>query len=76
MFPQFKAIKETSVTFTTDKILQGCLGMVDTFKSSDVVLKSICHGSIENMVLNITLGALSTITTFKWWTHLKVVMWY
>ena len=31
MFPKFQAIKEKSVAFTINKILQGCLVKVDVF---------------------------------------------
>ena len=37
MFLQFLEIKETSVAFSINKMLQGCVGMVDEFKRSDGV---------------------------------------
>ena len=52
MLPHFQAIKDTSVSFSIYKILQGCVWKVDGFKSSDVVVISICRDSEDDMVLN------------------------
>ena len=41
MLPQFKEIKDTRVAFSINKILQGCVGMVDGFKRIDAVRTSI-----------------------------------
>ena len=62
MFPQFQAIKETIFAFSINKMLQGCLGMVDGFKRRDAVGTPICRGSADDMVLNPTLDVLSAIT--------------
>ena len=62
MFPQFQAIKETSVALIINKIIQGCVGMVDGFKRSDAVGMSICRGFADDMALNPTIYVLSTIT--------------
>ena len=62
MFPQFQAIKETSVAFSINKMLQGCVVMVDGFKRSDAVGTSICRGSADDIVLNPTFDILSDIT--------------
>ena len=62
MFPQFQEIKETSVAFSTNKMLQGCVGMVGGFKRCDAVGTSICCGYADDMVLNPTLDVLSAIT--------------
>ena len=37
IFSQFQSIKDTSVAFIINKILQDCDGMVDVFKRSDEV---------------------------------------
>ena len=66
MFPQFQAIKETSAAFSINKMLQGCVRIVDVLKRSDAVGTSICRGSAENMVLNPTLDVLSTIPRVSW----------
>ena len=66
MFPQFHAIKETSVTFTTNKILQVCIGKAGGFKWSDTVGTSIHSGSADNMGLNPTLNFLPAITRGGW----------
>ena len=63
---QFQSIKWTSVAFTINKMIQGCVVMVDGFKRSDVVGASIFHGSADNMVLNPTLDFLSGITLGGW----------
>ena len=55
MFLQFQAIKETSVDFAINKMIQGCVGMVGIFKRSDMVGMSIRCGSTDDMVLNPTL---------------------
>ena len=62
MFPQFQAIKETGVSFTINKMLQGYVGKVVGLKMIDAVGTSIHHGSADNMVLNTTLDVLSAIT--------------
>ena len=62
MFPQFQEIKETSVTFSTNKIIQGCVGMLDIFKRSDTVGTSIRRISADDMFLNPNLDVLSAIT--------------
>ena len=66
LFPQFQAIKETSVAFRINKMLQGCVVMVGGVKRSDVVRTSIRHGSADDMVLNPTLNVLSAITCGGW----------
>ena len=66
MFPQFHAIKDTSVSFTINKILQVCIGNVGGFKRSDTVGTSICCGSSDNMGLNPTLDVFSAITRGGW----------
>ena len=67
MFPQFHAIKETIVSFTVHKMLQGCVGKVGKFKRSDVIGTSICSGSVDNMVLNPTVDVFSAITSGGWY---------
>ena len=62
MFPQFQAITYTSVVFTINKMIQGCVGMVDGFKRSDAVGTSIRRGYADDMVLNPTLDVLYAIT--------------
>ena len=62
MFPRFQEIKGTSVAFSINKMIQGCVGMVDEFKMSDVIGISINHSSADDMVLNPTLDVLSAIT--------------
>ena len=66
MFLQFQAIKETSVSFRINKMLQICVGMVNEFKSSDAVGMSIRHGSADDMVLNSNLDVLYDITRGGW----------
>ena len=66
MFPQFWAIKGNSVYFSINKILQGCVVMVDVFKRSDAVGTPIRCGSANYMVLNTTLDVLSIITRGGW----------
>ena len=63
MFPQFQAIKDTSVSFTMNNMLQVCIGKVGGFKRSYVV--GTC-GSSDYMVMNLTLGVLSDITPVSW----------
>ena len=41
MFPQFQEIKETSVSFSINTTIQGCVEMVDGFKMHDAVGTSI-----------------------------------
>ena len=43
-------------------MLQGCVGMLDIFKSSDALGTPIRRGSADDMVLNPTLDVLSAIT--------------
>ena len=52
MLPKFQAIKDTSVAFTINKILQGCVGKVGEFKNSDAVGTSINCSSADDIVLN------------------------
>ena len=66
MFPHFHSIKYTSVSFSVNKMLQVCVGMVDGFKNSDAVGKSIYRGSEDDMVLNSTLDVFSDITLGGW----------
>ena len=66
MFPQFHAIKDTSVSFTTNKILQVCIGKVGGFKWSDTAGTSICCGSSDDMGMNPTLDVLSSINRGGW----------
>ena len=54
LFPQFHAIKATSVAFSINKILRGFDGMVDGFKRSDAVGTLILRGSVDDMVINRT----------------------
>ena len=62
MFPQFQSIKLTSVAFTINKMLQGCVGMVGGFKRSDSVETPIYRDYVDDMVINTTLDVLSAIT--------------
>ena len=66
MFPQFHAIKYTSVSFTINKVIQVCIGNVGGFKRSDTVGTSICCGSPDDMGMNPTLDVLSAITRVGW----------
>ena len=66
MFPQFQEIKNTSVSFSINKMFQGCVVMVDVFKSSDAVGTSISCGSADDMVLDPTLDFFSVITCGGW----------
>ena len=66
MFPQFQAIKETSVVLTINKMLQVCVGMVDVFKIIDTVGTSICRFFVDNMVMNPTLGFWYPLTRGGW----------
>ena len=66
MFPQFQAIKYTSVVFTINKMLQVCIGEVGGLKKSDAVGTSITHGYADDMVMNKTLDVLSAITRGGW----------
>ena len=66
MFPQFQAIKDTSVSFSINKMLQGCFVMVYGFKRSDAVGTSICCGYADDIVMNPTLDILSDITRGGW----------
>ena len=59
MFPEFQAIKETSVAFI-------CVGKVGRFKRSDTERILICCGSADDMVLNPTLDVFSVITFGSW----------
>ena len=62
MCAQLKEIKDNSVTFTINDMLQGCAGKMDWFETSDTVGTSVCHGYADDMVLNTTLDILSAIT--------------
>ena len=66
MLPQVQAIKETSVAFNINKIIQGCFGMVGGFKMGNPAGTSIRCGSADNMVLNPTLFIFSDITRGGW----------
>ena len=66
MLLQFQAIKYTSVDLTTNKMLQGCVGKVNRFKSIDEVGTPICSGSADNISLNPTLNVLSAINCGGW----------
>ena len=66
MLPQSQEIKETTVSFTINKMLQFCIWKVGGFKRSDVVVTSIRRGSADNMVLNPTLDIFSVITCGGW----------
>ena len=59
MFPEFQAIKDTSVAFI-------CVGKVGRFKRSDTEIISICCGSADDMVLNPTLDVFSVIPFGSW----------
>ena len=63
MLPQFQEIKDTSVHFTINRILQGCVGKVGVFKRSDTIVSSICCGSADNIFMNPALDVLSAITS-------------
>ena len=67
MLPQFQEIKNTSVAFTINKVLQGCVGKADVFKSSDMVVTSICCDSEYDMVLNPNFDVLSAINHGNWY---------
>ena len=62
MLPQFQPIKDTSIYFTINKMIQVFVGNVDGFKSSDAVGTSIYHGSMDDMFINPALNVLSAIT--------------
>ena len=62
MCAQLKEIKDNSVTFTINDMLQGCAGKMDWFETIDTVGTSVCHGYADDMVLNTTLDILSAIT--------------
>ena len=76
MFPQFQEIKNTSVSFSINKMFQGCVVMVDVFKSSDAVGTSIYHGYTYDMFINPALHVLSTITyggcNFRGMNHIMI----
>ena len=67
MLTQFEAIKETIVAFTINKIIQGCVGIVDVFKRIDAVGTSIRRGSVDTIFFNPTLDVLSAITRGGWY---------
>ena len=62
MLPQYHEIKETSVAFTINKMVQVFFGKLDGFKCIDVVGTSIRCGSADDMVLNPTIDIFSGIT--------------
>ena len=66
MFPHFHSIKYTSVSFSVNKMLQVCVGMVNEFKISDAVGMSILHGYADDMVLNPNLDILYDIPHGSW----------
>ena len=66
MFPQFQGIKDTSVAFRINKIIQICVVMVDRLKSIDAVGTPICCGSADDMVMNPNLDVFSAITRGGW----------
>ena len=67
VFPKFQEIKESSVVLTMNKIIWVYVGKVGVCKIIDVVGKTICCGSADDMVLNPTLDVLSTITHGGWY---------
>ena len=67
MFPHFQPIKYTSVSFTINKILQGCVGKAEGLKRSNMVETSFYHISTDDMVLNPTHDVLSEITCGGWY---------
>ena len=66
MLPQFQAIKNSSVSFTIDKMIQVCSGKVDIFKRSDIAETSIHCDSSDAVVMNTTLDVLLAITLGVW----------
>ena len=62
MLPQFQSIKDTSVSFIINKMLQGYFGKVVGLKIIDAVGTSIHRGSEDDTVLNQTIDVLSAIT--------------
>ena len=62
MLPQFQEIKDISVAFTINKMLQCCVGKVGVFKRSATIGSSIICGFGDDMVLNPILDVLSSIT--------------
>ena len=66
MLPQFQPIKDTSIYFTINKMIQGCVGKVEGVKMSDASGTSICCGSSDDMVINPNLNILSAITHGEW----------
>ena len=71
VFPQFQEIKETSVDLSINKMLQGCVGMVNVFKRIYAVGTSIRCGSSDDMVINPTLDVLSVITCGGWISEVR-----
>ena len=67
MFPQIQKIKETSVPFTINKILQFCIVKVGGFKRSDALGTLFFLGYAYDMVMNTTLDFLSAITRGVWY---------
>ena len=59
ILPEFYKMKEMSVSFTINTMLQGCAGNVDGFKISDNVGTAIWSGSETHMVPNTTLDFFS-----------------
>ena len=66
MFPQFQAIKDNSVAFSINIMLQVWVEKVGGFKISDALGMSIYHGYTDDMVLKPTLDVLSDITRGGW----------
>ena len=62
MLPQLQAIKDNSVSFTINKMLQGYVGKVVGLKMIDAVGTPIHRGSANDMVMNTTLDVLSDAT--------------
>ena len=62
VLPQFQPIKDTSVYFTINKMIQVCAGKVDEFKRIDALGTSIYHGYTYDMFINPALNVFSTIT--------------
>ena len=60
MLPQFQEIKDISVAFTINKMLQCCVGKVGVFKRSATIGSSIICGFGDDMVLNPILDVLSS----------------
>ena len=66
MLPTFQSIKEMSIAFTINKMLEFFVGNVDGFKRSDAVGTRIQCGSVYDMALNMSPNVFSSITRGVW----------